>query len=65
MTNRFLNGRLAAAALAAGLAFASSGQAAQPAKSVDAKASSIVSGDAATLGFDPAKLDVARQGLKA
>ena len=35
------------------------------AKSVDAKVSSVVKGDAAALGFDPAKLDVARQGLRA
>ena len=35
------------------------------AKTVDPKASSIVKGDAVALGFDPAKLDVARQGLKA
>lgn len=34
-------------------------------KGVDPKASSIVSGDAAALGFDPAKLDVARAALKA
>ena len=65
MTNRLLNGRAAALALAAGLAFASAGTAALAAKSVDAKVSSVVAGDAAALGFDPAKLDVARQGLKA
>lgn len=35
------------------------------AKGVDPKVSSVVAGDAAALGFDPAKLDVARQGLKA
>jgi CubicO group peptidase (beta-lactamase class C family) len=35
------------------------------AKTVDPKASSIVKGDAVALGFDPAKLEVARQGLKA
>ena len=65
MTNRFLNGRTAAAlVLAAGLAFVSAGGA-QAAKSVDPKGSSIVAGDATALGFDPAKLDVARQGLKA
>jgi CubicO group peptidase (beta-lactamase class C family) len=34
-------------------------------KAVDAKASSIVARDAAALGFDPAKLDVARQALAA
>lgn len=35
------------------------------AKTVDPKANAIVAGDAAALGFDPARLDVARQGLKA
>lgn len=35
------------------------------AKTVDPKVSSIVRADAAGLGFDPAKLDVARQALKA
>ena len=34
-------------------------------KTVDPKVSSIVPGDAVALGFDPATLDVARQGLKA
>jgi CubicO group peptidase (beta-lactamase class C family) len=62
MDKRFLS---AAAALAAGLALALAGQAAVAAKSVDPKASSIVRGDAATLGFDPAKLEAARAGLKA
>ena len=65
MTNRILNGRAVAMALAAGLAFASAGTAALAAKSVDAKVSSVVSGDATALGIDPAKLDVARTGLKA
>jgi CubicO group peptidase (beta-lactamase class C family) len=51
-------------ALAAGLAFATAG-AADAAKRVDPKASSIVRGDAAALGFDPAKLEAARAGLKA
>lgn len=57
--------RAAAVALAAGLTFLSAGTAAQAAKTVDAKVSSVVRGDAAALGFDPAKLDVARDGLKA
>lgn len=35
------------------------------ARTADPKVSSIVRADAASLGFDPAKLDVARQGLKA
>jgi CubicO group peptidase (beta-lactamase class C family) len=65
MTNRFLNAWAAAVTLAAGLAFASTGQAAQAEKSVDPMASSIVAGDAAALGFDRAKLDVARASLKA
>ncbi len=47
---------LAAAALMTGPALA---------KTVDPKASSIVRADPAALGFDPAKLDLARQGLKA
>lgn len=34
-------------------------------KRVDPKVSSIVTGDAAQLGFDPAKLALAREGLKA
>lgn len=58
----FLKTRLLAGALAAALA---AGQPALAAKAVDAKASSIVAGDAAALGFDPAKLDVARQALAA
>ena len=54
---RFTAGAMLAAALAVG----------QPAlaRTVDPKASSLVIGDAAALGFDPAKLDVARQGLAA
>jgi len=35
------------------------------ARTVDPNVSSIVRADAASLGFDPAKLDVARQGLRA
>ncbi len=35
------------------------------AKTVDARVSSVVRADAVALGFDPAKLDVARQSLKA
>jgi len=58
----FLRTRLLAGLVAAALAV---GQPALAAKAVDAKASSIVTGDAAALGFDPAKLDVARQALKA
>src|SRR5687768_14940658 len=56
-----LRTRLLAGMLAAALAVG------QPAlaKGVDPKASSIVKGDAAALGFDPAKLDVARQALAA
>lgn len=51
-------------ALAAVLAFTGAAEARSP-KTVDPSVSSIVKGDAAALGFDPAKLDVARQGLKA
>jgi CubicO group peptidase (beta-lactamase class C family) len=58
----FLKARLLAGILAAAMAV---GQPALAAKAVDAKASSIVKGDAAALGFDPAKLDVARQALAA
>ncbi len=49
------------------LALAALGLASAPAlaKTVDPKVSSIVRADAAGLGFDPAKLDVARQSLKA
>jgi CubicO group peptidase (beta-lactamase class C family) len=65
MTKRFLSARAAALALAAGLAFASAGPTAGATKSVDPKVSSIVRGDAAALGFDPAKLEAARAGLKA
>lgn len=56
-----LKTRLLAAALIAALATGAPALA----KGVDPKASSIVAADAAQLGFDPAKLDVARQALKA
>lgn len=66
MTNRFLSARAAAVALMAGLALASVGPAAGAPKGVaDPKVSSIVPGDAAALGFDPAKLAAASAGLKA
>jgi CubicO group peptidase (beta-lactamase class C family) len=51
----------AATALAVTLAACAGGMS----RTVDASASSIVPGDAAALGFDPAKLDLARQGLRA
>lgn len=63
MKNRYVGA--AGLALVAALVFAGAEASARPAKSVDPKVSSIVKGDAAALGFDPAKLDVARQGLKA
>jgi len=63
MLNRLLSARSAGAALAA--AFIAASPAAGAPKSVDAKTSSIVKSDAAALGFDPAKLDVARAALKA
>ena len=69
MTKGFLSARAAAVvlagALAAGLALASVGPAAGAARGVDPKVSSIVRGDAAALGFDPAKLAAASAGLKA
>jgi CubicO group peptidase (beta-lactamase class C family) len=52
-----------AAIVALAVAFAPAAGAAT--KTVDPKASSIVKGDAAALGFDPAKLALARDGLKA
>jgi len=56
----------AAAALAAALALGLGVPAtAAPRGHVDPKVSSIVPGDAAALGFDPAKLEAARAGLKA
>jgi len=63
MTNGILGRWSVAVALAALLAVA--GPAAAATKSVDPKVSSIVPGDAAALGFDPAKLAVARAGLAA
>ncbi|HEV7383935.1 MAG TPA: serine hydrolase domain-containing protein, partial [Phenylobacterium sp.] len=66
MTNRILGARAAAFALAAGLAFVSAGPTSGAPKGVvDPKVSSIVKGDAAALGFDPAKLAAASAGLKA
>ncbi|MGA0608127.1 serine hydrolase domain-containing protein [Phenylobacterium sp. VNQ135] len=62
MKSRYLGA--AGLALATALAFAGAAEARSP-KTVDPAVSSIVKGDAAALGFDPAKLDVARQGLKA
>ena len=64
MAYGILRGRAAAVALAI-LAAAYGGGAFAASKVVDPKASSIVPGDAAALGFDPAKLAVAREGLKA
>src|SRR5579862_2373612 len=66
MANGFLSRRTAALALAAGLAFAAVGQAVSAPKGVvDPKVSSLVLGDPAALGFDPAKFEAARAGLKA
>jgi CubicO group peptidase (beta-lactamase class C family) len=66
MTKGFLSARAAAFALMAGLALASVGPAAgAPKGHVDPKVSSIVKGDPAALGFDPAKLQAASDGLKA
>jgi CubicO group peptidase (beta-lactamase class C family) len=58
---RVVRRALLAAAVSVGLA----GPALAAGKAADAKVSSIVPGDAVALGFDPAKLDAARQGLKA
>lgn len=55
-------GRMLLALAALGLALAGSPASA---RTVDPKVSSVVRADPATLGFDPAKLDLARQGLKA
>ncbi|WP_372785131.1 serine hydrolase domain-containing protein [Phenylobacterium sp.] len=67
MANGFLSRRaaVAAVALAVGLGLAAAGPAASAGKVVDPKVSSIVPGDAAALGFDPAKFEAARAGLKA
>jgi CubicO group peptidase (beta-lactamase class C family) len=66
MTKGFLSARAAAFALAAGLAFVAAGPTTGAPKGVvDPKVSSIVKGDPAALGFDPAKLAVASAGLKA
>jgi len=65
MANGSLGMRAVALALAAGLALGSVGPAAARPKAVDAKVSSVVRGDAAALGFDPAKLEAARSGLAA
>lgn len=62
MLNRFLSARGAAVALVA--LMTAQGAMAAP-KRVDPNVSSIVPGDAATLGFDPAKLAVAHAGLTA
>lgn len=53
------------AALTATLALSAGGALAAPHKVVDPKVSSIVRGDPVALGFDPAKLKVAEDGLKA
>jgi len=59
MSNRILGARAAAFALAAGLAFVAAWPSSAAPKGVaDPKVSSIVKGDAAALGFDPAKLKV-------
>ena len=56
---------VAAASLAAALALGACGPVAAAARQVDPKVSSIVAGDPVALGFDPAKLKVAEDGLKA
>jgi CubicO group peptidase (beta-lactamase class C family) len=61
MSNRWMSAALGAV-LAASLAGTADAQAR---RAVDPRTSSIVRGDAAALGFDPAKLAAAREGLKA
>ncbi|WP_309604475.1 serine hydrolase domain-containing protein [Phenylobacterium sp.] len=65
MTRGFLSARVAGFALAVGLALALTAPTVGAARGVDPKVSSIVRGDAAALGFDPAKLAVASAGLTA
>jgi CubicO group peptidase (beta-lactamase class C family) len=66
MTKGFLRARTVGFALAVGLALAPLGAASgAPKGHVDPKVSSIVKGDPAALGFDPAKLQAASDGLKA
>lgn len=66
MTKGFLSARALGLALAVGLALAAVGPATgAPKGHVDPKVSSIVKGDPAALGFDPAKLAAASEGLKA
>lgn len=66
MGYRFVGARAVAAVASLVLALGTAGLAtAQTTRIVDPKASSILPADAATLGFDSAKLDVARAGLKA
>jgi len=66
MTRGFLSGRAMGVVLAGALAVAPMGQATgAPRGVVDPKVSSIVRGDAAALGFDPAKFEAPRAGLKA
>jgi CubicO group peptidase (beta-lactamase class C family) len=62
MRNRFAGAVALTAAMMLALAGPAAGQAR---RAVDAKASSLVMADAASLGFDPAKLALAREGLKA
>ena len=63
MVMRFAAALTAVAVLA--LAGPAAGQGAAKSRAVDAKTSSVVRGDAAALGFDPAKLALASEGLKA
>ncbi|MFI4951214.1 MAG: serine hydrolase domain-containing protein [Caulobacterales bacterium] len=66
MGNRMTGARALAAVAAAVLALGAVGTADAAAKRVvDPKVSSLVRGDAAALGFDPAKLALAGEGLKA
>lgn len=64
MTYGVLGLRAGVAAAILALALALAGPATGQAKRVDPRASSIVRGDAAALGFDPAKLAIASAGLR-
>ncbi len=63
MTDRFLGARVGVLALAVGLALA--GPVGAAPKGLDPSVSSIVPGDPAALGFDPAKFEAPRAGLAA
>ncbi len=65
MKIRFLSAQSVVFALATALAFGAVGQAMAAPKALDPTISSIVPGDPAALGFDPAKFEAPRAGLAA